>query len=411
MQGGKVDEGRTGMKLESLSEPILLEQTEVAPYPSWRIGQFDLFEILTILRKRRKFILWFTSASAILTTIIVFLIPNKYTATTVLLPPQQNSSISSALMSQLAGSNALTSLAGSSLGIKNPSDMYVSLFRSRTVEDSLIRRFQLMARYHKKTMYDTRKYFEEYTTVTLGVKDGLIYVEVIDRDPIFASQLANAYVDEFHKHSDALTITEASRRREFFQQQLLQANGDLTNAEDALKRTQQSTGVLQFDSQAKALIESAAVLRGQITAKEVQLQSIQSFATPNNPQYVVAQRELDALKAQLAKVIGPGGSAGSDIGVSRSNVPQAAITYLNSLRDVRYYETYVELLTRQLDLAKLDESRQGTVQVSDIAIPPDKKSSPHRALIVILASLVALITAGLWVLGREAIHDVRERCR
>lgn len=382
-------------------EPAQLEKTET---DSFSAPQVDLLEVLIILAKRRKFILWFTLAVAILATIIVLLIPDKYTATTVLLPPQQSSSMSSALLGQLGGSGALASLAGSSLGIKNPGDMYVSLFRSRTVEDALIQRFGLMARYHKRTMYDTRKKFETHATVTLGVKDGLITVAVTDRDPKFAAQLANAYVDEFRKHSDTLAITEASQRRAFFQEQLLEANGNLAKAEEALKNTEQSTGVLQLDSQARALIESAAVLRGQITAKEVQLQSMHSFATPDNPQYMLAQQQLDALKAQLAKVAGPGGSAGSDVGVSKSNIPQAGIAYLNSLRDVRYYETVVELLARQFELAKLDEARQGTIQVSDIAVPPERKSSPYRFLTVMVGTALGLFAACGWSIFSEGLE-------
>lgn len=387
------------MKLESMSEPALLPGAEAV---SASAPQVDLLDVLIILVRRRKFILVFTAGAAILTAIVVLLIPNRYTAVTVLLPPQQNSSMSSALLGQLGGSGALASLAGSSLGIKNSGDMYVSLFRSRTVEDALIRQFDLMARYHKRTMYDTRKKFEDRATVILGAKDGLITVSVTDNDPKFAAQLANAYVDEFRKHSDSLAITEASQRRAFFQQQLLEANGNLTKAEEVLKNTEQSTGVLQLDSQAKALIESAAVLRGQITAKEVQLQSMQSIVTPDNPQYMLAEQQLDALKAQLAKVAGAGGTAGSDIGLSSSNIPQAGVAYLNSLRDVRYYETVVELLARQFEAAKLDEARQGTIQVSDVAVPPDKKSYPSRLALTVAGAMLGVLAAVFWVLGTEA---------
>lgn len=396
------------MKLESMSEPALLPGAEAV---SASAPQVDLLDVLIILVRRRKFILVFTAGAAILTAIVVLLIPNRYTAVTVLLPPQQNSSMSSALLGQLGGSGALASLAGSSLGIKNSGDMYVSLFRSRTVEDALIRQFDLMARYHKRTMYDTRKKFEDRATVILGAKDGLITVSVTDNDPKFAAQLANAYVDEFRKHSDSLAITEASQRRAFFQQQLLEANGNLTKAEEVLKNTEQSTGVLQLDSQAKALIESAAVLRGQITAKEVQLQSMQSIVTPDNPQYMLAEQQLDALKAQLAKVAGAGGTAGSDIGLSSSNIPQAGVAYLNSLRDVRYYETVVELLARQFEAAKLDEARQAAIQVSDIAVPPDKKSSPKRLLSVLASSVLAFLIAIVWALTEKPILSLVAQVR
>lgn len=368
--------------------------------------EVNLLEVLNILMGRWKLISRITSGSTVLTIIVVLLIPNKYTATTVVLPPNQNSSISSELLGQLGGSGALASLAGAGLGIKNPGDMYVSLFRSRTVEDALIHRFGLMARFHTKTMVDTRARFEDRCTVTLGTKDGLIRINVTDTDPNFAAELANAYVDEFRKHSDSLAITEASQRRVFFQQQLTEANENLVKAEEAMKETQQSTGVLQLDSQARALIESVAVLRAQVTAKEVELQSMRSYATEDNPQYLLAQQQLDALKAQLAKAAGTGGSSGSDFGVSKSNLSGGGIAYLNSLRDVRYYETVEGLLAKQFEVAKLDEARQGSIQVSDLAVPPDKHSSPKRGLTILLAMVLSFLGACCWVAMRRGRHSV-----
>ena len=175
--------------------------------------------------------------------------------------------------------------------------MYVSFFRSRTVEDAVIQRFGLMAEYHKKSMTDARKAFEKHSSVLLGAKDGLIRITVEDRDPKLAAEIANGYVDEFRKLSATLAVTEASQRRLFFQQQLMEAKGNLTDAEEAMKNTEQSTGVLQIDSQAKALIESAAALRGQVVAKEIQIQAMRSFATEDNPDLIIAKRQLAEIQA------------------------------------------------------------------------------------------------------------------
>jgi uncharacterized protein involved in exopolysaccharide biosynthesis len=375
----------------------LAHEAEPVGTPDSGVHVLDLF---IILAKRRRFILWFTLGAGILAAIIVFIIPAKYTAETLVLPPAQSSSIGSALLGQLGGSGALASAAGASLGIKSSGDMYVSLFRSQTVEDALIRRFDLMARYRQKRMSDTRTAFETRSIVVLGVKDGLIRISVTDHDPKLAADIANGYVEEFRKLSETLAITEASQRRVFFQQQLLEANEGLAKAEEAMKHTEQTTGVLQIDSQARALIESATTLRAQIAAKEVQLQGMRAFATEDNPQMVVAEQQLSALKEQLATLSGTTDSSGSDIIVPKGNIPQAGMEYLRKVRDEKYYETIVELVAKQLEMAKLDEARQGAIiQVADLALPPDKKSSPHRAITVVLMTLIAFLTSLLWVLA------------
>lgn len=392
-----------------LDEPA---SEEVAAESSARLRQWAILDTLIVLGARRRFIARFTIGAAILTTVVIFLVPNKYTATSTVLPPNQNSSMSSALLSQMSGSgsggaNVLASLAGAGLGLKNSNEMYVSLFRSRTVEDAVIQHFGLMARYHDKNMVDARKSFERRSTVILGVKDGLITVTLTDWDPGFAAEVVNFYVNEFKNHFNELTVTEASQRRQFFQKELLQAYDSLAKAEEAMKNTQQSTGVLQLDSQARALIQSAAILRAQITAKEVQLQSMRAATTEENPQYVLVQQQLDALKGQLAKVSSPNATAGSEVGITDGQLSEAGIAYVNSMRDVRYYETIVELLSRQFELAKLDEARESVVEISDIAVPPDKKSFPLRALIIIIGIVLAFLVACGWCLFRNGLEQLQ----
>lgn len=396
------------MKLDTMKEAAL--QTEMVDV-SAPAQETRLLDILIVLSRRWRFIGWFTAGAAVLTAIIVLIIPNKYTASSVVVPPGQNNSMGSALLNQLGelgSSSIMASLAGGGLGLKNSGEMYVALFRSRTVEDAMIQRFDLMRRYHKKTMVDAREAFEDHTLVALGPKDGLIRVSVTDRNSQFAAELANEYVDEFRKHSDSMTLTEASQRRAFFQQQLLKANEDLARAEQAMKNMQQTTGVLQLDSQAKVLIEQAAILRAQIAAKEVQLQSMRSFETEDNPQYVMLEQQLDALRAQFAKVAGPNASASGDIGLPKTNIPEKSLAYIDALRDFRYDETISELLTKQFEAAKLEEARQGTIQVSDVAVPPDKHSSPKRIIAVAVAAGIGFLVACICCIAGDGLQRMRQ---
>jgi uncharacterized protein involved in exopolysaccharide biosynthesis len=278
---------------EIQAEPIIEEAKPDFPQAETEVSMLD---ILVLLLERKRFVLRFVAGAAVLSVVVAFLLPVRYEGKVVLLPPQQNSSIGSSLMSQLGGMGALgslASLAGGGLNLKNPADMYVSFLTSRTVEDAMIQRFGLMKEYHEKRISDARKEFERRTTVVAGTKDGLIRITIEDRDPKRVAELANGWVDEFRKLSATLAITEAARRRLFFDQQVQQAKEKLTEAEEAMAKTQQATGVLQIDSQARALIESAAILRAQVVAKQVQIESIRSFATDDNPSLVLAKQEQD----------------------------------------------------------------------------------------------------------------------
>jgi uncharacterized protein involved in exopolysaccharide biosynthesis len=381
------------------------EEIEVAEAPIASSQDLHLLDLLLVFAKRRRFIVRFSLASATLAAVVVLVLPSRYTAETVVLPPGQNSSMSSALLSQAGGA---ASLAASSLGLKNPGDLVMALFRSRTVEDSMIKRFGLMERYHAKKSSEARSSFESHSKLALGTKDGLITISVVDRDPKEAAALANGYVEEYRKLSSDLAVTEASQRRLFFQQQLLEANESLATAENALKTTQQSTGVLQVDTQARSLIQSAAELRAQVVAKQVEVQGMRTYDAEDNPDLVQAKQQLAALQAQLAKLTGTNKDSGADFSVSKSNIPEAGMEYIRKLRDVRYYETITELMGKQFELAKLDEARQGAVlQVVDPAVVPDTRSFPKRALSIVAAVILGFFLACGCCIVVEALQRIK----
>lgn len=307
-------------------------------------------------------------------------------------------------MSQLGSLGSVASLAGGSLGLKNPNDLQVAMLKSRTVEDAMLDRFHLIDLYHAKRRSDARKTFESFVDIGNGAKDGLITIAVTDRDPQRATDMANAYVDEFKRWSATLAVTEASQRRLFFEQQLAQSKDNLATAEEELKKTEQKTGLIQLDSQARAVIELVAQLRAQIAAKEVQIQGMRSFATGDNPDLQMAEQELAGLRAQQAKMGANSDGTATEMLIPKGNMQEAGLEYVRKLRDVKYYETIFNLLARQYEAAKVDEARQGaTIQVVDRAIVPDHRSSPKRTLIVLGSAVLGLLVGLVWLFAAEGL--------
>lgn len=372
------------------------EDMMVPSIPHVEDEDLTFLDVLLIITQRKKLVGIVTAICTAIALILAFALPQSYTATVIILPPQGNTSMSSMLATQLAGmGSAVSGMTSSMLGMKNVNDMYVSMLKSRTVEDAVIQRYGLQAEYHKAYLAETRKALEYHAKIDGSTKDGLIRLNFSDRNPNRAAEIANGYVEQFRSLSQNLAITEASQRRVVFENQLEKTKVDLENADEALKKTQLSTGMVQVDGQARAMIESAARLRAQIVAKEVQIEAMRSYAGDENPALTQAQTELDGLRGQFSKLVGSKGGSADDVFLPKGEVPQAGLEYVRRLRDVKYYEAIFDVLAKQLELAKLDEAREGAfIQVVDPAVPPEQKSFPKRGLFA-LAGVALGFTFGI----------------
>lgn len=372
--------------------------------------EVSLLDLLVTLASRRWLILRFTLAFALLGVLLGFVLPTRYTATTVILPPQQGASAGSALMAQLGSISSVASLAGGGAlgGLKNPNDLQVAMLKSRTVEDAMIDRYHLQELYKEKYRSEAVKDFEKHVDISDGAKDGLIRIAVTDRDPGRAADMANGYVEEFKRLTGGLAVTEAAQRRLFFEQQLSGAKDNLARAEEDLKKTEQQTGLVQLDSQARAVISSVAQLRAQIAAKEVQIAAMRAYATNENPDLQVAEQELAGLRAQEQKMGATSDQGLNMMPIPKGNLQQAGLDYVRKVRDVKYYETIFDLLARQYEVAKVDEARQGAViQVVDRAVVPDRRSSPKRTLIVLGSLILGLLLGTVWAFASKALQRLQ----
>ncbi len=384
-----------------MSEQVQSENRKGAPAEenASAADEVSLLDLLIVLAKHKRIVLGVPFVMAILAVVYSLTLPNIYSGTTRILPPQQSASAAASLLTQLGGAfGGLAGAAGGALG-RNPNDLYVGMLKSRTVADNLIARFDLKEIYRQELQSSTRLSLQGNTSIAAG-RDGIIVIDVEDKDPKRAADLANAYVDELMKLTKVLAVTEASQRRLFFERQLLQAKDNLTAAEIAARQGLQKGGLAQVDAQGRSMIEVTARLRAQISVKEVQIGSMRTFAAEGNPELQRTQQELEALRRELARVEGSSPIAAFGKGDATGNT---GLNNLSRLRDVKYYEFLYELLAKQYELAKIDEAKDATIiQVLDKAIEPDRKSKPKRTQIVLFSALLALIGSILWVFVREA---------
>ena len=361
--------------------------------------EIDLWELFRALSKRWRLILGITAACAAVAVVVSLLLPVYYRAETRILPPQDKAgNLASQLMGQAGG---LIALAGGAAGVKSPGELYVEMLKSRTVLDRMVDRFDLMKLYKEKYRQDARKNLLALLTVREERKSGVIVLTVEDRDPKRAAEMANTFVEEMKSLAGGLAISEAGQRRMFFEEQIRHTKESLARTEEEMKGFQQRTGAFQIDAQAKAIIEGIANLRARIAVKEVEAKVLRSYATAQNPDLQRVEEEIRALRAELEK-IEAGKGRGFDPLMSSERVPAMGTEYLRKLRQLKYNETLYELLVKQYELAKLDEARDAVViQVMDRAVPPERKSRPKRALIVLMTMATGFTLMLFIILLRE----------
>jgi tyrosine-protein kinase Etk/Wzc len=354
--------------------------------------EIHLLDMVIILARRRRLILAVTVLGGLLAAGISLVQTPIFVSTAKILPPQQSQSSGVAsMLGQLGGLPGVGGLGA----LKGPNDLYVGLLESRTIADSLTARFKLKERYEADTMDATRKQLSVNTVIVSGKKDGMISISVSDKDPTFAAQLANAYVDELTRLTQTMALTEASQRRVFFEKQLQHARDQLTAADAGLRQTQEKTGMIQPEGQVQAIISNLSQLKSAIAAKEVQLNAMRSFATGNNPDVRRLQEELRGMRAQLAKLEKTQPMKQGDFLVPTGEIPAVGAEYVRSVRNVKYYETVYEVLAKQFEVAKIDEAKESTlIQVLDAAVPPELRSKPRRSMMT-LAGLGGGFVLGL----------------
>lgn len=354
-------------------------------------------------------LLWRSGLCALLVSIVIaFLIPVRFQSVTRLMPPDEQSNSGLGMLAAMAsgpGASGLAGMAGDLLGIKSSGDLFIGVLGSDTIQDDLIRQFQLMKVYHDSKIEDARRDLAEHTAISADRKSGIISIAVTDHDSERAAAMAQAYVSELNVLVSQLSTSSARRERIFLEGRLEKVKGDLDSAEQNFSVFASKNTAIDIPEQGKAMVDAAATLQGQLIAAQAELSGLQEIYTDKNVRVRAAQAHVEELQKKLNEI----GGAGTEKDLASDNslypsirkLPLLGVTYADLYRQTKIQETVYELLTQQYELAKVQEAKEiPTVKVLDPALVPTKKSFPPRTVIAGLGALLGLALAMTWVSGK-----------
>ena len=379
-----------------------------APRPEAPKPDRDLLVNLRLLWEHRGFLFRVGVYALLASTLMAFLIPARYESTARLMPPdnQSASGLATAVAAMSGGTGALGGIASDFLGLKSTSDIFVGILSSRTVQDKLIQQFDLKKLYRDSRMEDARKDLAEHTGISVDRKSQIISLTVTDHDPKRAAAIAQAYVEELNRLVAELSTSSARRERIFLEERLKAVSQDLEAAEKEFSLFSSRNTAIDIKEQGKAMVEAAATLQGQLIAAESELEGLRQIYSDNNVRVRSVRARIAELKYQLEKIGGKG--EGSDeqqtsLYPSIRKLPLLGVTYADLYRRTRVQEAVFETLTKEYELAKVQEAKEiPTVKVLDSPNIPEKKSFPPRLLITLLGTMLAFAGATSWVFGKTA---------
>lgn len=375
--------------------------------------KLNIYTYLAILVSYRRFIFLNLVGVCVVVAVVSFLLPSWFRATTTILPPGGEAALGLGAGSSLLGAVPGFATSLSLPFMATPSDIVAAILKSRAVGEAVIKEEHLMEAYHTESMEDALGELFSRVRVTV-TPEGLISISYEDRDRVRAADVANRFMEQSDRISRETSASQAKSARRFIEQRLAQTQEELTRAEENLRKFQEKNKTILLDDQMRASIEKAAELKAQMVSSQIELNVLSRTMSPSHPRIRSLGSRIEEIRKQLEILeLGKGeeGAEGKTVlDVPFSEVPSLSLKLARLIREVRIQEGVFELLTRQHEQYKIQETKDTpTIQILDRAVPPEKRARPKRALLVGLSSILSIFASVTFIFALEYFKTLKRR--
>jgi len=330
-----------------------------------------------------------------------FLAPAWYESTLTVVPRVDSSG---GMLAAAGGAlGGALDLASSLSGAGGDIERIAAVFKSRSVTDEAIKQFKLMERYDEEYMEHTRKALWQHCDVSTDKKGNAVTLTCEDKDPVLAQQLAQFFGDYGNRVFGRVSAGSATEEKKFLGKRVAQARLDVDGSSKKLQEFQERHKLIDLGEQAKSVVSALASVRGEQMTKEIQLSYLQSFATADEASAQQLKKQISILGGKFNTLeqsrLAADGKPRGDLFPAAMAVPALKFDLEQLYREQKINETVFLMLTQQLEMARINESRDtSTFQVLDDAVVPTFRARPHRMMILAAGMLLSLALAIAWVL-------------
>ena len=365
-------------------------------------AEIDLFDLFGAVWKKKWFIFFITFLCGCLALAYAFWLPFIYKAESRIMPASASSGGGGGRLAGLVQQyGGLASMMGISIpsGAGGDGSVMIDIMKSNSVVDAIIDKFNLMEELEQEYRSFARKAVLKNLEVETDTKgSGIITVAYSDEDPQKAADIVNSFVEELQKKMQEISFSTAKQNRAFIERQFAETQQELTEAEEAMMRYQQASGVVAMTEQYKTLFDAIKDLSTQIAAKNVEVSSLKSYTRADNPRLKLAQSQLAAMEKELKRLeaeqlrIDPQSRVrvrSGDVKMSAADIPELSLEYRRYDRALRVATAKYEIMYSQYESARMNEASDlSTIVVIDQALPPDYKDKPKRGRIAIIGAFL-----------------------
>jgi uncharacterized protein involved in exopolysaccharide biosynthesis len=249
-----------------------------------------IFDIGSLLFRRRKFMGICLAATLIPGLLILLLLPNQYESTATILPANPTS--------QLSSLSAMVGLSTPQLDDESSSELYPEILRSRAITDAVAHEPFLFADDGKPVRLTLADYFgednsdklydrlTEVTTIATSKITGTISVSVETEYPELSQAVLTKYLAELEHYNLVSRRSKAKEVEQYLARELAKRKLELLASQDSLKLFQEAN--LNWNETSNPyLLRELATLQREVAIKE------QAYA------YLSQEYEASKLKVQV----------------------------------------------------------------------------------------------------------------